>query len=133
MLQWGSVASDKVNDGIIAKNGNVIKINDKDQILAAQEGGPVADIFQSVSPRPMPYDSYVKENPYAINSNNGGKIEVAPIEIRLNGNIQISGGNGTIDITQQIANDPNFIRELSQMISKELERKINGGRVSNAL
>ena len=75
----------------------------------------------------------MKENPYAINSNNGGKIEVAPIEIRLNGNIQISGGNGTIDITQQIANDPNFIRELSQMISKELERKINGGRVSNAL
>ena len=123
----------ELNDGIIAKNGNVIKINDKDQILAAQEGGPVADIFQSVSPRPMPYDSYVKENPYAINSNNGGKIEVAPIEIRLNGNIQISGGNGTIDITQQIANDPNFIRELSQMISKELERKINGGRVSNAL
>ena len=133
MLQWGNGASDKVNDGIIAKNGNVIKINDKDQILAAQEGGPVADIFQSVSPRPMPYDSYVKENPYAINSNNGGKIEVAPIEIRLNGNIQISGGNGTIDITQQIANDPNFIRELSQMISKELERKINGGRVSNVL
>ena len=123
----------ELNDGIIAKNGNVIKINDKDQILAAQEGGPVADIFQSVSPRPMPYDSYVKENPYAINSNNGGKIEVAPIEIRLNGNIQISGGNGTIDITQQIANDPNFIRELSQMISKELERKINGGRVSNVL
>ena len=123
----------ELNDGIITKNGNVIKINDKDQILAAQEGGPVADIFQSVSPSPMPYDTYVKENPYTVNTNNGDKIEVAPIEIRLSGNIQLSGGNGTVDITQQITNDPNFIRELSQMISKQFERQINGGRVSNAL
>ncbi len=77
--------------------------------------------------------NYVKENPYTVNTNNGDKIEVAPIEIRLSGNIQLSGSNGTVDITQQITNDPNFIRELSQMISKQFERQINGGRVSNAL
>ena len=129
----------KINDGVISQNGNVIKIDNQDQILAAKEGGPVDKIFDtfksepSVSPSPMPYDSYVKENPYTVNTNNGDKIEVAPIEIRLSGNIQLSGGNGTVDITQQITNDPNFIRELSQMISKQFERQINGGRVSNAL
>lgn len=126
----------KINDGIIAKNGTVTKIDSKDQILAAKEGGPINQVLQSVPsalPYPMPYDSYVKENPYAVNTNNGGKMEVAPIEIRLSGNIQLSGGNGTVDITQQITNDPNFIRELSQMISKQFERQINGGRVSNAL
>lgn len=128
-----------IKDGVIDKNGNVIKIDSQDQILAAQEGGPVDKIFDtfksepSVSPSPMPYESYVKENPYTVNTNNGDKIEVAPIEIRLSGNIQLSGGNGTVDITQQITNDPNFIRELSQMISKQFERQINGGRVSNAL
>lgn len=126
----------KINDGIIAKNGTVTKIDSKDQILAAKEGGPINQALQSIPsalPYPMPYDSYVKENPYTVNTNNGDKIEVAPIEIRLSGNIQLSGGNGTVDITQQITNDPNFIRELSQMISKQFERQINGGRVSNAL
>ena len=128
-----------IKDGVISQNGNVIKIDNQDQILAAKEGGPVDKIFDtfktepSVSPSPMPYDTYVKENPYTVNTNNGDKIEVAPIEIRLSGNIQLSGSNGTVDITQQITNDPNFIRELSQMISKQFERQINGGRVSNAL
>ena len=128
-----------IKDGVISQNGTVVKIDNQDQILAAKEGGPVDKIFDtfktepSVSPIPMPYDTYVKENPYTVNTNNGDKIEVAPIEIRLSGNIQLSGGNGTVDITQQITNDPNFIRELSQMISKQFERQINGGRVSNAL
>lgn len=136
---WNTSNSSKVNDGVIAQNGTVVKIDNQDQILAAKEGGPVDKIFDtfksepSVSPSPMPYESYVKENPYTVNTNNGDKIEVAPIEIRLSGNIQLSGSNGTVDITQQITNDPNFIRELSQMISKQFERQINGGRVSNAL
>lgn len=136
---WSPSNSSKVNDGVISQNGTVVKIDNQDQILAAKEGGPVDKIFDtfksepSVSPSPMPYDTYVKENPYTVNTNNGDKIEVAPIEIRLSGNIQLSGGNGTVDITQQITNDPNFIRELSQMISKQFERQINGGRVSNAL
>ena len=98
--------------------------------MAAKEGGPVAKMVDTVQ---SVYSDLPRENPYTVNTNNGDKIEVAPIEIRLNGNIQLSGSNGTVDITQQITNDPNFIRELSQMISKQFERQINGGRVSNAL
>ena len=120
----------KINDGVIAQNGTVVKIDNQDQILAAKEGGPVAKMVDTVQ---SVYSDLPRENPYAVNTNNGDKIEVAPIEIRLNGNIQLSGSNGTVDITQQITNDPNFIRELSQMISKQFERQINGGRVSNAL
>ena len=62
-----------------------------------------------------------------------GIIPTAKIHKLYLNNIQLSEGNGTVDITQQITNDPNFIRELSQMISKQFERQINGGRVSNAL
>lgn len=119
-----------IKDGVIAQNGTVVKIDNQDQILAAKEGGPVAKMVDTVQ---SVYSDLPRENPYNVNTNNGDKIEIAPIEIRLNGNIQLSGSNGTIDITQQITNDPNFIRELSQMISKQFERQINGGRVSNAL
>ena len=120
----------KINDGVIAQNGNVIKIDNQDQILAAKEGGPVAKMVDTVQ---SVYSDLPRENPYTVNTNNGDKIEVAPIEIRLNGNIQLSGSNGTVDITQQITNDPIVMREIAQFISKHLEIEKNLGRVSNAL
>ena len=119
----------KINDGVIAQNGNVIKIDNQDQILAAKEGGPVDKMLDTAQ---TAYSELPRENPYADNTNNGGKIEVAPIEIQLNGNIQLSGGNGTVDITSQIINDPIVMREITQIISKNIEMQINGGRVSNA-
>ena len=118
-----------INDGIIAQNGNVIKIDNQDQILAAKEGGPVDKMLDTAQ---TAYSELPRENPYADNTNNGGKIEVAPIEIQLNGKIQLSGGNGTVDITSQIINDPIVMREITQIISKNIEMQINGGRVSNA-
>ena len=127
--QWNPSNTDKINDGIIAQNGTVVKIDSKDQILAAQEGGPVDKMVDTAQ---TAYSELPRENPYADNSNNGGKIEVAPIEIQLNGNIQLSGGNGTVDITSQIINDPIVMREITQIISKNIEMQINGGRVSNA-
>lgn len=119
----------KIDDGVIAQNGNVIKIDNQDQILAAKEGGPVDKMLDTAQ---TAYSELPRENPYADNSNNGGKIEVAPIEIQLNGKIQLSGGNGTVDITSQIINDPIVMREITQIISKNIEMQINGGRVSNA-
>ena len=118
-----------INDGVIAQNGNVIKIDNQDQILAAKEGGPVDKMLDTAQ---TAYSELPRENPYADNTNNGGKIEVTPIEIQLNGNIQLSGGNGTVDITSQIINDPIVMREITQIISKNIEMQINGGRVSNA-
>lgn len=128
-----------LRDGIVLQNGMATRIDSNDQVLAAKDGGPIdkmVSAFQSVMPRPMQYDSYVRENPYSNvggQGNGDGKIEIAPIQININGNIQISGANGTTDITQQIANDPNFIRSLSQMISLEVEKKVRGGRVNNPL
>lgn len=127
--QWNPSNTDKINDGVIAQNGNVIKIDNQDQILATKEGGPVDKMLDTAQ---TAYSELPRENPYADNTNNGGKIEVAPIEIQLNGNIQLSGGNGTVDITSQIINDPIVMREITQIISKNIEMQINGGRVSNA-
>lgn len=126
----------EIKDGYISQNGSIARIDKNDQVLAAKQGGPIDKMLDMVQPRPMAYDSYVKERPYSGSSNNndnGGKIEIAPIQISINGNIQVNGTNGSIDLTQQISNDPNFIRALTQMISLEVEKKVNGGRVTNPL
>lgn len=90
----------------------------------------------SIEPITMPYNSSVKEVKYSTSKNtinNLSSVKLEPLQININGNIKISGSNGSIDITQQIASDPNFLRSLTQMISLEVEKKVNGGRVENLM
>lgn len=126
-----SASAVPVHDGFISQNGNIAKIDNQDQVLAAKSGGPIDKMLNNVSPRPMPYNSSVKESPYYSGQIDKGsdKVEIAPIQISINGNIQLNGGSGSIDITQHLTNDPNFIRSLSQIISLEVEKKVQGGRV----
>lgn len=127
------------HDGYISQNGKTVRIDDNDQVLAAKQGGPVDKMLNlitntsQVTPLPKRYDSFVRESLYRDKSSSDGKIEIAPIQININGNIQLTGSNGTIDITQQISNDPNFIRALTQMISLEVEKKARGGRTNSLL
>lgn len=143
----------KINDGFVYQNGKPIRIDKDDQVLAAKNGGPLDKMINSVQkwehiftqnsltpnviPRPIPYDSFVHENPYTnqnINSNNNNNIiEIAPVEIKLSGNVQLSTPNGVIEVGQLLLQDPTFVRTISEMISIEVEKKVNGGRVIGTL
>lgn len=138
---WGTVTTStgdsrnakvKFRDGIVYQNGNAIKIDDQDQVLAAKNGGPIDKMLDIVA-KPLPYDGFVRETFTNINSGGNGKIEIPPIQININGSIQLNGTGGSIDITQQLSNDPIFIRSISQIISLEVEKKVNGGRVISPL
>lgn len=142
----GNLTLNKVNDGLILQNGIPTMIDKDDQVMAAKNGGPIdrmvtltQNILTSqkdmVTPRSMPYDSFVKENPYdrgfsnnSTTTNSSGEIKVAPIQINFNGKIELDGVGGTADITELVTKDPNFIRALSQMLSQEVEKQLNGGR-----
>ena len=125
----------KINDGLVVQNGISTRIDKNDQVLAAKDGGPLDRMLDMVQPRPMPYDSYVKENPYyggnsnnASVGNNNGEIKIAPISITINGSINVNGSS--IDLTTQIQNDPNFQNALWGLISQEVSKKIgNTGKM----
>lgn len=129
-----------LNDGFINQNGTVVGIDNNDQVLAAKNGGPIdkmLDSFQNssnVMPRPMPYNSFVSSSVGGMSGGMGGNnsINIPPIQININGSIQLNG-SGSVDITQQLSNDPNFIRSISQIISVEVEKKVNGGKTINTL
>lgn len=121
-----------MNDGIVYQNGNLARIDDQDQVLAAKNGGPIDKMLDIVA-KPLPYDGFVRESFTNTNGGGNGKIEIPPIQININGSIQLNGTGGSIDITQQLSNDPNFIRSISQIISMEVEKKVNGGRVISPL
>ena len=84
-----------------------------------------------VSPRQMSYNSQVMESPHRSQSQktDSGKLEVAPIQININGSIKVNGNGGSTDITRELTNNPEFVRSIAQIISIEVEKKIQGGRV----
>lgn len=88
-------------------------------------------LSSQVSPRPMPYNSQVMESPHRSQSQktDNGKLEVAPIQININGTIQVNGVGGSTDITRELTNNPEFVRSIAQIISIEVEKKVQGGRV----
>lgn len=127
-----------INDGYITQNGLTTKIDNNDQVLAAKKDGPidkmldsVSSISSPVSPRPMSYNSQVMESPHRSQSQSGGngKLEVAPIQININGSIKVNGNGGSTDITRELTNNPEFVRSIAQIISIEVEKKVQGGRV----
>lgn len=131
----------RLNDGVVYQNGNITKIDNQDQVLTAKNGGPIdkmLDLAQNSSnviPRPMSYNSFVSSSVGGMSSGMGSNnsINIPPIQININGSIQLNGSGGSIDITQQLSNDPNFIRSISQIISVEVEKKVNGGKTINTL
>ena len=127
-----------INDGYITQNGLTTKIDNNDQVLAAKKDGPIDKMLDSVSsisnpvlPRPMSYNSQVMESPHRSQSQSGGngKLEVAPIQININGSIKVNGNGGSTDITRELTNNPEFVRSIAQIISIEVEKKVQGGRV----
>ena len=127
-----------INDGYVTQNGLTTKIDSNDQVLAAKKDGPIDKMLDSVSsfsnpvsPRPMSYNSQVMESPHRSQSQSGGngKLEVAPIQININGSIKVNGNGGSTDITRELTNNPEFVRSIAQIISIEVEKKVQGGRV----
>ena len=84
-----------------------------------------------VSPRPMSYNSQVMEPTHRsqLQKTDNGKLEVAPIQININGSIKVNGNGGSTDITRELTNNPEFVRSIAQIISIEVEKKVQGGRV----
>lgn len=130
-----AVAASKVTP---INDGEVAMTSPKDHGVFAQDGGPFDTLFNGVFgkinevsevlPKAMKYDTQVKEYPYSSGNKNtngviNGKIEISPIQININGN-----SNGTNDIARELSNNPEFIRGLSQILTKEIEKRVQGGR-----
>lgn len=52
-------------------------------------------------------------------------INIKPIDININGTIKLDTGNQVVDITKTIINNPVFIRNLTDIITKQMNTNIN--------
>ena len=129
------------------KDGSVqlAQSDPQDVALFAKTGGPFDTLFNgifakineisNVLPRSMEYimplERTINEINHSKGTANNSKIQIDTIKIELNGRLELSNSNGqSVDILNEIKNNPILLRTLTQLISETIEKNINGGRAA---
>ena len=101
-------------------NSNVVPIEPigKSQFVSSDYGEPT--VKEDVSVQQL-YDK--------IGSNTTPQeISMKPVEVRLSGSVRLEASGQSVDLMDMLNRNPMLIRQLSQMISDEVGKSINGGR-----
>lgn len=130
-----------INDGSVT----LAKTNPQDSAIFAKEGGPFDTLFngifnkidgvynkiQNIEPQEIPFSEFAK-SVNTINNNNNNTIEnkIAPIDVNINGKIELTGGNKNYDISEMIRNNPMLIRKITEMIVEQIGSNMNGGKTT---
>ena len=131
-----------IQDGSV----QLAKSDPKDSAIFAKKGGPFDTLFNGifakineiseVLPKSMQYSMPIDirrltneglgSSKSTTNSNN---IQINPVKIELNGKLELTSSNGqSVDIINELRNNPMILRQLTQMISESLNENIYGGK-----
>lgn len=69
-----------------------------------------------------------KITPIAETLNNKGNLKVSPISVNVNGNIKLEANGKQIDLIEILEQNPILARKITQIVSDEIGKNINGGR-----
>ena len=124
----------QVHDGIVTNNNkpivsqatNVTKINDglvqsdpKDVAIFAKEGGVIGNFLN---------DLYSD-----VHSSMGGSLQLDTVNVQISGSLDLSSGGQSVDIINELQNNPILLRSLSRMLAQHISSAMNGGRGSTNL
>lgn len=128
-----------INDGSV----QLAQSDPQDIALFAKTGGPFDTLFNgifakineisNVLPRSMEYIMPLERILNEINQSKGtannSKIQIDTVKIELNGKLELSNSNSqSVDIINEVKNNPILLRTLTQLISESINKTINGGR-----
>lgn len=128
-----------INDGSV----QLAQSDPQDIALFAKTGGPFDTLFNgifakineisNVLPRSMEYimplERIFNEISHSKDTANNSKIQIEPLKIELNGKLELNNSNSqSVDIINEVKNNPILLRTLTQLISESINKTINGGR-----
>ncbi len=148
----GYIPSSFLGDGVINNNNkpilaqatNVTKVQDgtsrfvqsdrKDSALFAKDGGAFDTLFNGVLNKVEAlYDAYT--NPSVVSSDIGGlvsdiggTVKFETLKVELNGRLDLSSGDKSVDIIGELQNNPILLRSLSRMLAQQFSKAFNGGK-----
>ena len=105
-----------INDGSV----QLAKSHPQDSALFAKAGGPFDTLFNKV---------FAKVD--AIYNGMGGSTSsqsLAPIQLNINGELNLKSGNQSVDLIGLMESNPQFVATMSQLIVTQLSKNVNGGK-----
>ena len=109
------------NSPIVSAASNVTKINDglvqsdpKDVAIFAKEGGVIGNFLNNL------YND--------VHSSNSGTIRLDTVNVQISGSLDLSSGGQSVDIINEIQNNPILLRSISRMLAEQVSSAMNGGR-----
>ena len=100
----------KINDGLVQSDP-------KDVAIFAKEGGVIGNFLDKL------YND--------VHSSMGGRsIQLDTINIQISGSLDLSSGGQSVNIINELQNNPILLRTLSRMLTEQLSKALNGGRGS---
>lgn len=105
-----------INDGSV----QLAKSHPQDSALFAKSGGPFDTLFNKV---------FAKVD--AIYNGMGGSTSsqsLAPIQLNINGELNLKSGNQSVDLIGLMESNPQFVATMSQLIVTQLSKNVNGGK-----
>ena len=139
-----SISAQSINDGKV----QIAKSEPKGTTTFAKTGGPFDTLFNDVynevhgntssdviPAEPLGKDAIFAESPSMFtqstefSSANDGKVQIEPVNIKIDGKLELTGSNGqTVDIISELNNNPMLLRAISDMIVQNISTKYYGGR-----
>ena len=109
-----------INDGSV----QLAKSHPQDSAIFAKAGGPFDTLFNKVFSK--------VDTIYNSLSGNGSSPtqSVAPIQLNINGELNLKSDGQSVDLLSMIQNNPTFLATMSQMIVTQLSKNVNGGKTS---
>lgn len=103
------------NAPIVTKvNDSIVKSDPKDVAIFAKEGGTIGRLVADLDEK--------------LNSSNGDTIHLDTINVSISGSLELSSGGQSINIINELHNDPIALRSLSRMLVQQISSAKNGGR-----
>ena len=128
-FMWGirdGIVSNGNNKPIVSQANNVTKINDglvesdpKDVAIFAKEGGVIGNFLDNL------YND--------VHSTMGGSMQMDTVRVEISGNLELSSGGQSVNIINELQNNPILLRSLSRILSEHISSAMNGGRGTSSL
>lgn len=136
MAKGGLISGPSHANGGVAVAGTGIEVEGGEFVMNRQATikniGLLKQMNAGVNVQPQPLNTQSMMVTPSINtpqiSNVGtSEINLKPLDININGTIKLDAGKGNqIDITKMLLDNPRFVRDITEIIEKQINTNING-------
>lgn len=119
---------DKVNDVLIPSRGKPVRLDSKDDVFAVKPGGAFSSAIKPALDAKSMY-SGVEKGTSGVYTGRNSKLD-----LNIQGTLTLALGNHMTKVTAtELIKDPQFLRELSRIIGKQINIDRNGGKYMGGL